>query len=53
MVVKYLMPYVEIIFHNGPFSMHKSAKRVNIGQNSEMENPADPHFIARSKKKQR
>jgi hypothetical protein len=31
--------------------MHKSAKRVNIGRNSETENPIGPHFIARSRKK--
>jgi hypothetical protein len=39
--------YVEIFFHGGLCSMHKSAKRVNIGRNSEMENPIGPHFIAR------
>jgi hypothetical protein len=32
------LPYVcEIFFHGGLCSMHKSAKRVNIGRNSEME----------------
>jgi hypothetical protein len=31
--------------------MHKSAKRVNIGRNSETVNPIGPHFIARSSKK--
>jgi hypothetical protein len=38
-------------FHGGLCSMHKSAKRVNIGRNSETENPIGPHFIARSRKK--
>jgi hypothetical protein len=33
------------------FRMHKSAKRVNIGRNSETENPMGPHFIAHSRKK--
>jgi hypothetical protein len=28
--------YVEIFFHSGPFTMHKFAKRVNIGQNSKI-----------------
>jgi hypothetical protein len=37
---------VEIFFHGGLCSMHKSAKRVNIGRNSETENPMGPHFIA-------
>jgi hypothetical protein len=32
-------------------SMHKSAKWVNIGRNSETENPIGPHFIAPSRKK--
>jgi hypothetical protein len=31
--------YVEKNFHGGLCSMHKSAKRVNIGRNSETENP--------------
>jgi hypothetical protein len=43
--------YVEIFFHAGLCSMHKSAKRINIGRNSETENPIGPHFIARSRKK--
>jgi hypothetical protein len=45
--------YVEICFHGGLCSMHKYAKRVNIGlgRNSETENPIGPHFIARSRKK--
>jgi hypothetical protein len=43
--------HVEILFHGGLCSMHKSAKRVNIGRNSETENPIGPHFIARSRKK--
>jgi hypothetical protein len=34
--------YVEIVFHGGLYSMHKSAKRVNIGRNSETENPIGP-----------
>jgi hypothetical protein len=38
-------------FHGGLCSMHKSAKRVNIGRNSETENPIGPHFIARCRKK--
>jgi hypothetical protein len=42
---------VETIFHGGLSSMHKSAKRVNIGRNSKTENPIGPHFIARSRKK--
>jgi hypothetical protein len=42
---------VEIFFHGGLCSMHKYAKRVNIGRNSETENPIGPHFIARSRKK--
>jgi hypothetical protein len=45
--------YVEICFHGGLCSMHKSAKRVNIGSNSETENRIGPDFIARSRKKQR
>jgi hypothetical protein len=40
-----------IFFHCGLCSMDKSAKRVNIGRNSETENPIGPHFIARSRKK--
>jgi hypothetical protein len=36
---------VEIFFHGGLCSMHKSAKRVNI------ENTIGPHFIAPSRKK--
>jgi hypothetical protein len=43
--------YVEICFHGRLCSMHKSAKRVNIGRNSETENPIGPHFIARSREK--
>jgi hypothetical protein len=43
--------YVEIFFHGGLCSMHKSAKLVNIGRNSETENPIGPHFIARNRKK--
>jgi hypothetical protein len=44
--------YVDILIYVGPCSMHKSAKRVNIGRNSEMENPITYiHFIARSRKK--
>jgi hypothetical protein len=43
--------YVEISFHDGLCSMHKSAKRVNIGRNSETENPIGPHFIAPGRKK--
>jgi hypothetical protein len=43
--------YVEIFFHGGLCFMHKSAKRGNIGRNSETENPIGPHFIARSRKK--
>jgi hypothetical protein len=39
---------VEIFFHGGLCSMHK---RVNIGRNSETENPIGPHFVARSRKK--
>jgi hypothetical protein len=39
--------YVEKIFHGGLCFMHKSAKRVNIGRNSETENPIG----ARSRKK--
>jgi hypothetical protein len=42
---------VEIFFHGGLCSMHKSAKQVNIGRNSEMENPIGPHFITRGRKK--
>jgi hypothetical protein len=38
-------------FYGGLCSMHKSGKRVNIGRNSETENPIGPHFIARSRKK--
>jgi hypothetical protein len=45
------LPYVEIFFHGGLCSMHNSAKWVNIGRNSEMENPICPHFIARSRTK--
>jgi hypothetical protein len=41
----------KIFFHSGLCSMHKSAKRVNIGRNIETENPVGPHFIARSRKK--
>jgi hypothetical protein len=33
--------------------MHRSAEPVNIGRNSETENPIDPHFIACSRQKQR
>jgi hypothetical protein len=51
MVVTFM--YVEIFFHGGLCSMHKSAKWVNIGRNSEPENPIGPHFIAPSRKKQR
>jgi hypothetical protein len=40
--------HVQICFHGGLWSMHKSA---NIGRNSETENPIGPHFIARSRKK--
>jgi hypothetical protein len=43
--------YVEQNFLGGPCSMHKYAKRVNIGRNSKMEYPIGPHFIARSRKK--
>jgi hypothetical protein len=43
--------YVEKKIHAWLCSMHKSAKRVNIGRNSETENPIGPHFIARSRKK--
>jgi hypothetical protein len=43
--------YVEFSFHGGLCSMHKSAKRVNIGRNSETEYPIGPKFIARSRKK--
>jgi hypothetical protein len=42
---------VEIVFHGWLCSMHKSAKRVNIGRNPKAENPIGPHFIARSRKK--
>jgi hypothetical protein len=42
---------VEIFFHSRLCSMHKSAKRVDIGRNSATENPIGPHFIARSRKK--
>jgi hypothetical protein len=42
---------VETFFHGGLCSMHKSAKQVNIGRNSETENPIGPHFIAASRKK--
>jgi hypothetical protein len=49
MVVTFM--YVEIFFHGGLCSMHKSAKRVNIGRNSKTENPIGPHFLARSRKK--
>jgi hypothetical protein len=39
-------------FTAGICSMLKSAaKRVNIGRNSETENPIGPQFIARSRKK--
>jgi hypothetical protein len=43
--------YAEFFFYGGLCSMHKSAKRVNIGRNSETENPIGPQFIARSRKK--
>jgi hypothetical protein len=39
-----------IVFHGGLCSMHKFAKRVNIGRNSETENPIGPHCIAPSRK---
>jgi hypothetical protein len=42
----------KFFFTGGLCSMHESAKRVNIGRNSETENPIGPHFIARSRKKQ-
>jgi hypothetical protein len=45
------LPYVDIFFHGGLYSMHKSAKRVNIRRNPETENSIGPHFIARSRKK--
>jgi hypothetical protein len=45
--------YVEIVFHAGLCSMHKSAKRVNIGRNSEMENPKAPILLPAAEKKQR
>jgi hypothetical protein len=41
--------YVEIFFHGGLCSMPKSAKRVNIGRNTETENHIGPHCIARSR----
>jgi hypothetical protein len=47
------LPYVCGNFHRRLCSMHKSAKWVNIGRNSETESPIGPHFIARSRKKQR
>jgi hypothetical protein len=37
------------IFYGGLCSMHnKSAKRVNIGRNSETESPIGPHFIKKA-----
>jgi hypothetical protein len=45
--------YVEIFFHGGLCSMHKSAKRVNIGRNSEMKNPIAPILLPVAEKKQR
>jgi hypothetical protein len=42
--------YVEIVFHGRLCSMHKYAKRVNIGRNFKTENPIGPHFIAPSRK---
>jgi hypothetical protein len=41
----------KFFFHGGLCSMHKYAQRVNIGRNSETENPIGPRFIARSRKK--
>jgi hypothetical protein len=45
--------YVEIFFHGGLCSMHKYAKRVNIGRNSETENPIGPILLPVAEKKQR
>jgi hypothetical protein len=45
--------YVENFFHAGLCSMHKSAKRVNIGRNSETENPIGPILLPVAEKKQR
>jgi hypothetical protein len=45
--------YVENFSRLGLYTTHKSAKWVNIGRNSETENPIGLHFIARSRKKSR